>query len=100
MKRTWLPWLGLGAACVACCAPLIVPLLAAGGMFGLGAGAGFSVYGLSVAEAICAALIVTAVVGVAIVFIARNRAKRRDADDGAHCQIDGACAPAAGRKEP
>lgn len=96
MKRTWLLWLGLGAACVACCAPLIAPLLAVGGMFGLGAGAGFSLFGLSVAEALCAALIVTAAVGVAIVFIARNRTKRGDAD-GAHCQIDGARVRRAGR---
>lgn len=61
--------------------------------------AGFSLFGLSVAEAVCAAAIVTAAVGLAIVHIARNRAKRGDAD-GVHRQVDCACAQAAGQNEP
>lgn len=95
MKRTWLPWLGLGAACVACCAPLIVPLLAAGGLFGLSAGAGFSLFGLDAAEAVCAALLFTTAAAVAVLFIVRARAKH--ADIGAHCKLDGVCADRAER---
>jgi hypothetical protein len=36
MKRV-LPWLGIGVACLACCLPLITPLLAGFSLAGFGA---------------------------------------------------------------
>jgi hypothetical protein len=98
VKRNWLPWLGVGAACAACCAPLIAPMWAAGGLFGLSAGAGFSFFGLDAADAACAALLFTAVAVVALLFIARARAKRVAV--GPHCQTDGACAENTERLKP
>ena len=57
-------------------------ILAAGGLFGLSAGAGFSLFGLDAAEAVCAALLFTTAAAVAVLFIVRARAKH--ADIGAH----------------
>jgi hypothetical protein len=73
-------------------------MLAAGGIFGLSAGAGFSFFDLNAAEAVCAALVFTALTAVAVLVIARARAKR--AAVGPHCQIDGVCAERAGRRQP
>lgn len=74
MKRIWL---GLGLACLACCLPLVLPFLGIAGLAGLGAWAG----GLNWAEIACLAVIVGAI-GVAVLYIARQRRTNGPACDG------------------
>lgn len=101
MKKSWFTWLGLGAACAVCCAPLIAPLLA--GMAGAGAaGVGFSLFGLSWAEALCLSALAAALAAFSVFVLVRRRAARKTADacacapsgDGAQCDAGGACSPA------
>ena len=106
MKKSWLTWLGLGAACAACCAPLIAPLLAGAGVASMGAvGAGFSLFGLSPSETLCVAAIAAGVGALSVFLLRRYRAARRataagsyaPSSDGAFCDVDGACAPSGSR---
>jgi hypothetical protein len=102
MKKFWLTWIGLGAACAVCCAPLLAPILASAGLAGIGAaGAGFSFLELSPSEVICAAGIVSVIAGIGAFALFRQRAGRRAAEacacgatgrDG-HCGTGGGCAP-------
>ena len=97
MKKSWLTWLGLGAACVVCCAPLIAPLLA-GVMGASAAGAGFSLFGLGLTETLCLAAVVAATVFVGAFVLVRHRAAKQAtacacAPEAAQCEIGGACAP-------
>jgi hypothetical protein len=62
---------GLGIACVACCAPLIVPLLGAAGLGGLSG----RLAGLDWLEVLCAAVVAAALAGVVIFVVRRRRAK-------------------------
>lgn len=73
MKRIWL---ALGLACLACCLPLIVPMLAGAGI-GLGA---WSV-GLGWTEIACLALIAAAVAIATLVIV------RRRGTDGPTCDM-------------
>lgn len=100
MKKSWLTWLGLGAACVVCCAPLIAPLLA--GAAGIGAaGVGVSLFGLGLAETLCVAAITVALAALGAFVLVRRRAARKAAEacacappgDAAQCEIGSACAP-------
>ena len=97
MKKSWLTWLGLGAACAVCCAPLIAPLLV--GAMGAGAASvGFSLFGLGLTETLCLAAIVAATVFVGAVVLVRHRAAKRAtacacAPEAAQCEVGGACAP-------
>ena len=99
MKRSWLTWLGLGAACAVCCAPLLAPFFVGAGAAGLGA-AGGSWFGLGASEVICLGVIAAIVVGGAAFVFLRARAARRAAEcacasatEGAQCDVTGACAP-------
>lgn len=102
MKKFWLTWIGLGAACAVCCAPLLAPILANAGMAGIGAAwAGFSFLEFSPFEIICAAVIVSVIAAVCAFALFRQRAGRRPAEacgcgatgrDG-HCDTGGRCAP-------
>lgn len=67
MKRVWL---ALGLACLACCLPLIIPLLGAAGFAGLGAWA----RGLNWAEIACLTLIAGAATAAALFIFSRRRA--------------------------
>lgn len=100
MKKSWLTWLGLGAACAVCCAPLIAPLLA--GMAGAGAaGVGFSLFGLGWTETLCMAALAAALAAVSAFVLVRRRAARKAAKacacapsaDAAQCEVGGACKP-------
>lgn len=100
MKTSSLTWLGLGAACAVCCAPLIAPLLA--GVMGAGAaGVGFSLFGRSWAETLCLAALAAAVAAFSVFALFRRRAARKASDacacapsgDGAQCDVGGACSP-------
>lgn len=95
MKKSWLTWLGLGAACAVCCAPLIAPFLA--GAAGA-AGVGFSLFGLGLSEILCLAAVVAATVFVGAFVLVRHRAAKQAtacacAPEAAQCEIGGACAP-------
>lgn len=99
MKKSWLTWLGLGAACAVCCAPLIAPLLM--GAMGAGAaGVGFSLFGLGLAETLCVAVIVAALAALGAFVLVRHRAAKKAAacacappGESAQCEVGGACAP-------
>ncbi len=70
---------GLGIACLACCAPLLVPLLGAAGLGGLGG----RLAGLDWLEVLCAATLTAALVGVVIFLVRRRRAKA----SGPYCDV-------------
>lgn len=74
MKRVWF---ALGLACLACCLPLIVPLLGGAGFVGFGAWAG----GVNWTEVACLALIAGIVVTVGFFILRKNRA------DGPACDV-------------
>lgn len=101
MKKPWLTWLGLGAACAVCCAPLIAPLLASAGLAGFSAAdVGLSLFGLSPSETLCVAVIVGGVAALAAFRLVRHRAAKKAAAcacatpaDAPHCGVSGACAP-------
>lgn len=69
--------LGFGLACVACCAPLLLPLLGIGGVASLGGW----LSGLGWAEVICLGLIA----GAGLVALALRR--RRQKADGPYCDV-------------
>jgi hypothetical protein len=94
MKKSWLTWLGLGAACAVCCAPLIAPLLAGA------AGIGVTLSGVGLVEALCVAAIVAALAALGVLVLVRYRAARKPAacacalpGDAVQCEVDGVCAP-------
>jgi len=100
MKKSWLTWLGLGAACAVCCAPLIAPLVA--GAMGAGAvGVGSSFFGLGLAETLCVTAIVGALAALGVLVLVRRRAATKAAEacacapsgDSGHCEVGGVCAP-------
>jgi len=100
MKKSWITWLGLGAACAVCCAPLIAPLLA--GAAGIGAaGIGVTFFRVGLVEALCVAAIVAALVALGVLVLVRYRAARKAVEacacalpgDAVQCEVDGVCAP-------
>lgn len=87
MKRnTLLTWLGLGAACAACCAPLLLPLFAGAGAAGAGVFAGSRLFGLSIDAIVCGAILVALVVGIGLWLIQRRRTTK-----AAVCACETAC---------
>lgn len=65
---------GLGLACLACCAPLLIPLLGAAGLGGLGG----LLAGMDWLEVLCAATLAAALAGVVFFLVRRRRAKASD----------------------
>lgn len=61
--------LGFGLACLACCIPLLLPLVGAGGI----AGGGGWLAGLGWSEIVCVGLIAAAVVAGLVLVIRRRR---------------------------
>jgi hypothetical protein len=90
IKNKALAAFGVGAACAACCASFIAPLLFGSGSLGLGSAFGLSQLGLSREEALCAGVIVAALGGVGF-WAWRNQqeAKRAKA-----CECETVCTPA------
>jgi hypothetical protein len=91
MKLRW-GFLGIGAACLACCAPLILPVLAGAGLVSLGAG-GAGLFGLTLDQMLC--LGVPALGGLALAYLwwrGRSQAK------AARCACEEACDVAACRE--
>ncbi len=99
----WKVVAGLGLACAACCAPLLLPLFAGAGLAGL-AGAGVSgLSGASWGEIACVAVL-AALSATAVLLLLRARARRQRvarcdcrpaAPEGASCTVGGSCDPGA-----
>lgn len=70
---------GLGIACLACCAPLLVPLLGVAGLGGLGGW----LAGMNWLEALCAATVIAAAAGLTVLAVRRYRARA----SGPHCAV-------------
>lgn len=82
LKNNVLTYLGVGAACVACCAPLIAPLLFGAGTIGVGTSVG-----LSLDQAICGGIAAAALGGFSY-WLWRNQQKAKAARS---CGCDTAC---------
>lgn len=92
MKLRW-TFLGLGAACAACCAPLILPLLGGAGLLGVGGAWLAWAPKLTIDQLLCVGLPLLALAVAAGVGI-RQLARRRKAACGCATQCDvEACAP-------
>jgi len=92
MKLRWGIY-GIGAACTACCAPLVLPLIAGGGIAGAGALGGSLLFGLTLDQILCVGL---PVVGLGVILVVWSwrllRAKTKPCGCGTTCNVGG-CAP-------
>jgi hypothetical protein len=93
MKLRW-TILGLGAACVACCVPLILPLL---GGFGLG-GAALSAFAgkVSLDQLICLGLPMAIILVAGLIWMRRRQHLKSSCACPDRCDVE-ACSPAADR---
>ena len=93
MKLRW-PMIAAGAACAACCAPLLLPLLAGTGLAGVGAALGARLSGLCLDDAVCIGL-AAAAGGVAIYFVVRSLRvrKAKSCDCETSCAVGGCDLP-------
>lgn len=92
MKKT-LAAAGLIGACAACCATLLLPMLAGAGFVGLGALGGGLLAGLSLEAMLCVALPLAALAGFAVWSFRRRRAARTACGCESSCSSTG-CTPA------
>lgn len=99
----WRVIAGLGVACAACCAPLLLPLLSVAGGAGVVSAAASGVFGRSWAQLACDAALV-ALVASALFLMFRGRARRKraarracasDTVVGMSCKVGGSCDPTA-----
>ena len=102
----WKVITGLGVACAACCAPLLLPLLGVAGGAGVASAAASGLFGRTWAQLACDAVIV-ALAASALFLWLRGRAKRKQAAscacepataNDASCAVGGSCDPTTGRK--
>lgn len=91
----------LGVACAACCAPLLLPLLAGAGSAVLVGATASGVLGASWGEIACTAILAALAVGIAVLAI-RAVARRKHVTecacssataDSASCTVGGECDP-------
>lgn len=91
-RRPFLVWLGVGVACAACCAPLLLPLFAAGAA-GVSTFAGGRLLGLPLDVVVCGSILLAISAGI-VLWLARSRravgAKACDCEAG--CDVE-ACGP-------
>lgn len=93
MKLRW-TILGLGAACAACCTPLILPLL---GGLGLGGAALSMVAGkVTLDQLICLGLPMAITLGIGLVWMRRRQHLKSGCACPDRCDVE-ACAPAPDR---
>ena len=101
----WKVIAGLGLACAACCAPLLLPLLGVAGGVGVAGAAAGGVFGMSWGEIACS-IILMALAASALFLVVRTQAKRKRAEEcacapvaehGASCAVGGGCDPAKSR---
>lgn len=88
MKLRW-GVLGIGAACAACCAPLVLPLLAGAGIASAGAVGGSLLFGLTLDQILCVGL---PLAGLGVILLAWSRRlfrpKARQCDCEASCEVN------------
>lgn len=98
----WKVIAGVGVACAACCAPLLLPLLGVAGGAGVTSAAASGLFGRSWGQLACDAILV-ALAASALFLWLQGRAKRRRAAscacepataNGASCSVGGNCDPA------
>lgn len=86
--------LAVGAACAACCAPLLVPVFAGVGLTGAGVAGGALLLGLTLDQVLCFGLPVAALIaGGGLWWFRRVRARRNACRCKARCGVEGVCAP-------
>jgi membrane protein implicated in regulation of membrane protease activity len=92
MKLRW-GILGVGAACAACCIPLILPLVLGAGIAGAGALGGSLLLGFTLDQVLCVGLPLAAL-GVLLVVWSRRvfRSRAKPCGCEASCEVD-RCAP-------
>lgn len=98
----WKIALGLGAACAACCAPLLLPLIAGAGGAGLAGATASGFLGASWGEIVCIAILAALAVGTVVLALRAGARRKRAAEctcgsasaDGASCSVGGECDPA------
>lgn len=97
----WKVIAGLGAACAACCAPLLLPLIGVTAGAGVAGAAASGMFGRSWAQLACDAVLV-ALVASAVFLMLRARAQRKRAAvcacppvpaGGPSCEVGGTCDP-------
>lgn len=92
---------GLGAACAACCAPLLLPLLVGAGGASLAGATASGFLGASWGEVACIAILAALVVGTAVLALRAGTPRKRAAEcacnstsaEGASCTVGGECDP-------
>ncbi|OYX46912.1 MAG: hypothetical protein B7Y90_14340 [Alphaproteobacteria bacterium 32-64-14] len=92
---------GLGVACAACCAPLLLPLVAGAGGAGLAGATASGFLGASWGEIACIAVLAALVAGAAVLVLRAGARRKRAAEcacgsarsDGASCAVGGECDP-------
>lgn len=70
-RRPFLVWLGVGVACVACCAPLLLALFAAGAA-GISTFAGGRLLGLPLDVVVCGSILL-AIAAAIVLWLAQSR---------------------------
>lgn len=85
MKLRW-GFLGLAAACGACCAPLIAPLLAGAGLAGMVGGG--RLFGLTWDQILCVGLPALGAVLLLALWLGRRMASRRSCDCETSCRME------------
>jgi hypothetical protein len=92
MKLRW-GVLGIGAACAACCAPLLLPWLAGAGIAGAGALGGGLVLGLTPEQGLCVGIPLAVLGAVLLIWLRRlSRPRAKPCGCQAACEIE-SCAP-------
>ncbi len=97
----WKVVAGVGVACAACCAPLLLPLLGVAGGAGVAGAAASGLFGRSWAQLACDAVLMALAASALFLFL-RGRAKRKRAAEcacepatayGPSCTVGGSCDP-------
>ncbi|MBI3700359.1 MAG: hypothetical protein HY242_07930 [Afipia sp.] len=88
MKK-WVTLAGVGAACAACCAPLVLPVAAYLGLGGFSAAGAAGAIALGASEWLCLAAGLTLLVALAVGYAVWKRYRRQPET----CEIGGGCDP-------
>lgn len=92
---------GMGVACAACCAPLVLPLIAGAGGAGLAGATASGFLGASWGEIACIAILAALAVGTVVLALRAGARRKRAVEcacgsasaDGASCTVGGECDP-------
>lgn len=92
---------GLGVACAACCAPLLLPLIAGAGGAGLAGAAASGFLDASWGEIACIAILAALAFGTVVLALRAGARRKRAAEcacnttsaEGVSCAVGGECDP-------